>query len=240
MTFEQTQNLPTLKQAATDVLREAILRGRVRPGEQLKERDVAELIGVSRTPLREALNQLEREGLVESRPHRGYSVAAIDLKTGQQLLDLRRILDGYAARLAATAVTPKGLEDLDNILSELAVFERLEKPTVDDLAEEVRIGLRIHEIIARESGDAFLHETLKVLYSRLTLLIWVDVLWVDKWEDTRAEHKEIVSAIKAGAPARAELAAQSHVDRSCADLQRVIDAQALLHGRNIPPLSRVR
>ncbi|MDF8357560.1 GntR family transcriptional regulator [Ensifer adhaerens] len=240
MNIEANSNSPTLKQAATDALRELILKGRIRPGEQLRERDVAEMIGVSRTPLREALNQLEREGLVESQPHRGYSVTAIDLKTGQQLLDLRRVLDGYAARLAATAITQQGLDDLDAILAQLAVFEAMEKPSVDDLAEEVRIGLRIHEVIARESGDAFLYETLKVLYGRLTLLIWVDVLWVDKWDDTRADHKEIVFAVEARDPERAAAAAEAHVDRSRADLQRVIDAQTLLHGLNMPPSSRIR
>ncbi|MBX8827413.1 GntR family transcriptional regulator [Ochrobactrum sp. SFR4] len=235
MKNEENLSATTLKQAATEALRELILRGRVRPGDQLKEREVADMIGVSRTPLREALNQLEREGLVQSQPHRGYSVTAIDLKTGQQLLDLRRVLDGYAARLAAGAISQKGIEDLDGILGRLALFEAMETPTVDDLAEEVRIGLRIHEVIARESGDAFLYETLKVLYGRLTLLIWVDVLWIDKWDDTRAEHKEIVAAVKAGDAARASAAAEVHVGRARADLQRVIDAQWTCHGLIPPP-----
>jgi len=238
--MDTTPDTPTLKQAATDALRELILKGRIRPGEQLRERDVAEMIGVSRTPLREALNQLEREGLVQSQPHRGYTVTAIDLKTGQQLLDLRRILDGYAATLAAGVISQRGIDDLDAILAQLAVYEAMEQPSVDDLADEVRIGLRLHEVIARESGDAFLYETLKVLYGRLTLLIWVDVLWVDKWDDTRSDHKEIVFAVKARDAKRAAAAAEAHVDRSRADLQRVIDAQTLLHGLNMPPQSRVR
>lgn len=225
----------TRKQTATEALRKLIMSGRIRPGEQLRERDIAEQIGVSRTPLREAFNQLEREGLVESKPHRGYSVTVVDLKTGQQLYDLRKILDAYAATLTAEAITQKGIDDLNEVMAQLADFESREEPSIDDLAAEVRVGLRIHEIIARESGDPFLFETLKSLYGRLSLLIWVDVLWVDRWDFTRAEHREIVDAIVSRDGKRAAAAAETHVQRSKDDLQRVIDAQTLLHGSHWPP-----
>jgi DNA-binding GntR family transcriptional regulator len=203
----------------------------------LRERELAEQIGVSRTPLREALNQLEREGLVESQPHRGYSVTTIDLKTAQQLYDLRKMLDGYAAALASEAITKGGIADLNSIMGQLAEFEANKEPTIEDLAEEVRVGLGVHEVIARESGDPFLFQTLKSLYGRLSLLIWIDVLWVDRWDLTRAEHKEIVAAIVSHDRERAAKAAETHVQRSRDDLQRVVDAQTLLHG-NLWPLTR--
>ncbi len=220
----------TLKQIAYEALRGMILRGEIRPGEQVRESDLGGQLGISRTPLREALNQLENEGLVESQPHRGYFVTTVDLKTAGQLLDLRKMLDGYAVSLAVDAISDAGMDDLNAVMARLAEFEARADLPLEDLAEEVRVGMRIHEIIARETGDRFLIDTLKALYGRLSLLIWVDVLWVDRWDLTRGEHKEIVDAIIARDKSRAVEAAERHVQRSIDDLQRVVNAQSLLHG----------
>ena len=95
--FKPEKSAGTLKQIAYEALRGMILRGEIRPGEQIRESDLGGQLGISRTPLREALNQLENEGLVQSQPHRGYFVTTVDLKTAGQLLDLRKMLDGYAA-----------------------------------------------------------------------------------------------------------------------------------------------
>ncbi|MDN2567465.1 GntR family transcriptional regulator [Aquibium sp. A9E412] len=229
-TAETAATAPTLKQSTFDRLRAMILSGALRPGEALRERELAVALGVSRTPLREALNKLEIEGLVEGAPHRGFRVTVVDLKTAGELLDLRKMLDGYAAGLAAESISPAGIADLEAVMARLARFEARETLSLEDLAEEVRIGMRIHEIIARETGHGFLIDTLTALYGRLSLLIWVDVLWVDRWELTRAEHKEIVAAVIARDAARAAAAAEAHVTRARAALQRVVDAQSLLHG----------
>lgn len=228
----------TLKQSAYEGLRGMILSGEVQPGEQLRERDLSERLGVSRTPLREALNQLEREGLVESQPHRGYFVPILDLKTAEELLDLRMMLDGYAAALAADVISEEGIAELKDVMGRLAKFAASADLAIEDLAEEVRVGMRIHDVIARETGHRFLYETLRQLYGRLSLLIWVDVLWVDKWDLTRAEHKEIVEAVIARDKDRAVAAAKVHVQRSRDDLKRVVQAQSLLHGKSRGRLER--
>lgn len=228
----------TLKQNVYDALRSMILSGEVSPGEQMRERDLSERLGVSRTPLREALNQLEREGLVESQPHRGYFVPILDLKTAEELLDLRIMLDAYATGLAVDAISEQGLAELKTVMDRLAEFAAKPDLAIEELAEEVRVGMRIHEIVARESGHRFLYETLRQLYGRLSLLIWVDVLWVDKWDLTRAEHKEIVEAITARDKERAVTATRLHVQRSRDDLMRVVQAQSLLHGKSRGRLER--
>lgn len=228
------RNPATLKQTAFDRVRAMILRGEVRPGEPLRERELSDKLGLSRTPLREALNKLEIEGLVENQPHRGYTVTVVDLKTAGELLDLRMLLDAHAAALAADLITEKGIAELDAVMRRLAAFEAHEDLSLDDLAEEVRTGMRIHEIIVRETGQRFLIDTLNALYGRLSLLIWVDVLWIDRWDLTRAEHKEIVAAVTARDRKRAARAAELHVQRSRDDLQRVVDAQSLLHGTHRP------
>lgn len=228
----------TLKQNVYDALRSMILSGEVSPGEQLRERELSEKLGVSRTPLREALNQLEREGLVESQPHRGYFIPILDLKTAEELLDLRLMLDAYAIALAVDMISEDGLEELKAVMRRLAEFAAKPELAIEELAEEVRVGMQIHEIVARESGHRFLYETLRHLYGRLSLLIWVDVLWVDKWDLTRAEHKEIVEAIIARDKERAVAATRLHVQRSRDDLMRVVQAQSLLHGKSRGRLER--
>ena len=123
--------------------------------------------------------------------------------------------------LTATA-TPEVRKD---IIRQLAVFERKNKPRPDELRQEVQLGLRIHEVIARESGNSFIRETLLQIYDRLRLLTWIDVLWFDKWPLTRKEHRELVDAVTARDEKRAAKIAARHVKRSWEDALWVITAQ---------------
>lgn len=101
----------------------------------------------------------------------------------------------------------------------------------EELAEEIRVGLQIHYIIARESGQEFLNEILINMYGRLSLFVWVEVLWVDKWDVTRAEHREIVDAVISRDEARARKAAQDHVQRSIDGMGRISQALSFLQSR---------
>ena len=221
----------TLKKSAYEALKAFILSGDLRPGERLGERELTERLGVSRTPLREALNQLERDGLVVSKPRRGYFVLDLDPKAIEDLLDLRCVLDAYAARLAVRRMTDADIEELRGVVRQLEVLERRSDQTTEEIAEEIRAGLRIHEVIARTGGNRLLYETLMGLYDRLSLLIWIEVLWVDEWELTRREHREIVDAIAARDETRAVAAAEAHVQRSRENVLRVARAQSLLQKR---------
>jgi DNA-binding GntR family transcriptional regulator len=89
----------------------------------------------------------------------------------------------------------------------------------------VQLGLRIHEVIARESGNSFICETLLQIYDRLRLLTWIDVLWFDKWQLTREEHRELVDAITTRDEKQAAKIAGRHVKRSREDSLWVITAQ---------------
>jgi DNA-binding GntR family transcriptional regulator len=214
-----------LSQIAYDALRTMILSGEVRPGERLGERELARRIQVSRTPLREALGRLERDGLAVSKPGLGYFAMEFDAGAVQELYELREILEVHASRLAARRIGDAGIRELRDIMQQLAGFERKKKLSIDELREEVHLGLRIHEVIARESGNTLICDALYQLYDRLRLLTWIDVLWFDTWAITRREHRNLVAAVVAHDADRAAKVAQRHVRRSRDDAVHVIKVQ---------------
>jgi DNA-binding GntR family transcriptional regulator len=215
----------TVARAAYEALRSLILSGALKPGERLGERELARRINVSRTPLREALQRLERDGLVESKRGLGYRPVSFEPRAVADIYGLRELLELHVCREAATCISEAGIRELADIQSFLARFETAESLSVDQLREEVELGFRIHEIIAREAGNALICETLMQLYDRLRLLEWIDVLWIDKWPVTRGEHRALVAAISARDPERAVAVAQGHLKRCKDDALRVIKAQ---------------
>lgn len=215
----------SLSQIAYDSLRTMILSGQVRPGDRLGERELARRIQVSRTPLREALGRLERDGLAINKPGVGYFALEFDPKAVEEIYEFRALLEVHAARAAARLIGGAGVRALKDIMRQLAVYERKDKPSVDELREEVQLGLRIHEVIARESGNSIICETLLQIYDRLRLLTWIDVLWFDKWALTRREHRDLVEAVTARDEKRAAKIAGRHVKRSWEDSLWVITAQ---------------
>lgn len=101
-----------LRDVVFNTLREAILRGNLKPGERLMELQLAEMLGVSRTPIREAIRMLEQEGLAITLPRRGAEVAKISLKDMEDFLEIRETLDEFAAQLACRRITSEQLERL--------------------------------------------------------------------------------------------------------------------------------
>ena len=101
----QPHDVRSLRDRAYDDIREAILTGALRPGERIKERDVAAQMGISTTPVKEALRRLEQDGLVVSQPRRGAVVGPLVLTPPEEILKIRAHLEGLAARFAAEKMT---------------------------------------------------------------------------------------------------------------------------------------
>src|SRR5690349_14398493 len=137
-----------LSQIAYDAVRTMILSGEVKPGERLSERELARQIQVSRTPLREALGRLERDGLAVNKPGMGYYALEFGPKVVEELYEFRELLEIHATLAAIERIDETGIRELDDIMRQLAVYERKAKPSVEELREEVQLGLRIHEVIA--------------------------------------------------------------------------------------------
>jgi len=128
--------------AATELIREAIIDGRLEPGERLKEEELARQLGISRTPIREALLMLQVEGLITAEPNRGATVRAHTSGDHEDLYILRARLGGHAARRAARLVTDA---DVERLRESCDRFDAL-SPT-DELRELVRENLFCHSTI---------------------------------------------------------------------------------------------
>lgn len=132
----------SLKEEVHEGIRQDIMDGTFLPGDLLKERELAEKYGVSKTPVREALSMLEQDNLVKTIPRAGYMVTQLTLRDLQEVYQLRVILEPLAARLAAESLTDEDLQELERL-------------TVTSDPEEARLfNRRFHLLIARASGNS--------------------------------------------------------------------------------------
>jgi DNA-binding GntR family transcriptional regulator len=112
------QERKSLGEHVFESLKHSIIRGKISSGEWLVESHIAETLGISRTPVREAIHKLEREGLIERQPRGGFTVLGLDRNDIEETFGIRSVLEGYAARLAAVKHDPQELEDLENKIDE--------------------------------------------------------------------------------------------------------------------------
>jgi DNA-binding GntR family transcriptional regulator len=154
-----------LRDVVYEHLKEAILVGRFVPGERLLEVELAEQMGVSGTPVREAMRRLEREGLVVLRPFRGAEVVRVPRERAEQLFQVREALESLAARLAASRVSPSDVALLRSIVEQAQVAaQNGDYPGVNTL------NRRFHAELARLSGNAPLGTLLELIQDHINLL----------------------------------------------------------------------
>lgn len=210
-----------LRRHAHEVLKGMILSATFHPGERLSEVRLSQLIGVSRTPLREALMLLEAEGLVVGRQNSGYSVVHFDPGTIHNLLVAREGLDGYVAEVACRMATEEDLGRLRAVMAEIAESDGQEGSASPETARQLELGLKVHEVIVTSTGNPALQEMTRRLYEQLRAALWLEVLWLDSWADAVEQHREIVEAVLARDVPRAVEAAREHVRDSLRNMARV-------------------
>jgi DNA-binding GntR family transcriptional regulator len=191
---------------ATEALRDAILAGRLRSGTRLRQTDLAARIGISRTPIREALGRLQQEGLVEILPAAGVRVAVLNLREAAELYDVREALDGLAARLAARRIDAAGLAALQRSLARMArCLER------GDANQWFPAHVAFHDGIVKAGGNARLQSLSSLV--RLSIRHFHPLLLrtANRLEDAFREHRAIFAAIAARDEAEAERRAREHI-----------------------------
>ena len=205
----QPHEVRSLRDRAYDDIREAILTGALQPGERIKERDVAAQMGISTTPVKEALRRLEQDGLVVSQPRRGAVVGPLVLTAPAEILELRAHLEGLAAGLAARKMTAQGKRDLASELDELESLYRTSagSPAV---AEATNV---FHHRIRDGAENVFLDRFLDTLAPFDRTIRIRSTLDPSEAEQDRVEHREIVDAIVAGDGATAERVMYEHIHR---------------------------
>jgi DNA-binding GntR family transcriptional regulator len=216
----------TLARTAYESLRALILTGELQPGARLIEIELAMRLKVSRTPLREALNRLARDGLVTHESHRGYVVAEFDVDYFEDAFGMREALDGYAALQATLHIVDEDRQTLQSIVRRCDELASEKDRSIDSLLEEMQLGLEVHRVIARASGNRMLAQTLGEILDRCQYFVWLELLWLDEWAAARREHAAIVEAICRGEGERAAELARNHVRGSKNNVVRFLKARS--------------
>jgi DNA-binding GntR family transcriptional regulator len=192
--------------AASEVIRKAIVDGRLPPGRRLKEEELARELGMSRTPIREALLVLESDGLVESVPRRGATVRSYAVEDLDDLYGLRALLEGYAARRAAARISAEALDRLD------ASCERFERLRPDaDAAELVEENFVFHNVILEAAGSTRLAGLVRAVVE--IPLVYKSFHWYSPEQTVNSQrcHRRLARALRTGDGERAEAAMKEHV-----------------------------
>ncbi|HLH66259.1 MAG TPA: GntR family transcriptional regulator [Solirubrobacteraceae bacterium] len=191
---------------ASELIRDAILYGRLLPGERLKEEQLARDLGLSRTPVREALLLLQAEGLIESVPNRGAVVRAFSSTELADMYDLRAMLESYAARRAATRVSEDQLVELQGSCQRFRTAR-----LAHDVTAMTRENLRFHFTIAEAAGTPKLAELVRGAIQ--VPLVASSFSWYTKRLSQRSEdfHRRILAALASRDPERAELLMKEHI-----------------------------
>jgi DNA-binding GntR family transcriptional regulator len=210
----------TLRLLVEEKLRSAIAIGRFKPGQRLIERELCELTGVGRTSIREALRQLEAEGLVTTVPHRGPSVSTITLEEARQLYAVRALLEGHAGREFARRREPEDLRDLN-----LAVKRFVQAAKTDDRSELIQAKTAFYLALMRGCGNMFVEQMLTIMHNRITVLRLTSMTSPGRLKNSVAEIKAIHDAIRDGDADRAEALCINHIEEAAKVALRVLAAE---------------
>jgi DNA-binding GntR family transcriptional regulator len=192
--------------AVYHTLRTAILRNILREGERLQERPIGEILGVSRTPIREALQRLEAEGFVANHPRLGFVVETLTLQDIEDIYVMRVALEGVAARLAARVATAGDVETLE------AIQERIEKAHERrDIDRVTILNSHFHDELCRAAKNKRLADAANRLHDNIQRLGRTTLVNEKRRAQALREHRGLIAAIKAGDPERAERIAADHM-----------------------------
>lgn len=214
------REIPTLRQRVLDKLREAILDFRLKPGQKLVERALCEMLGVSRTSVREALRHLEAEGLVESRPHRGRYVATITPDEARSLYEVRAELEGLAVQLFTCRADNAQVQALAGAVDEL------EKTYARGQAlAMLKAKSRVYDIIFAGCGNAVCAEISRALQARVSYLRGMSLSAPGRTGDSIIEIRRILDAVQARDSAAARKACVEHVASASRVAQHTLASQ---------------
>ncbi|MBQ0107709.1 MAG: GntR family transcriptional regulator [Phascolarctobacterium sp.] len=202
-------NHQPLREAVCNAIRDAINNGVLKPGDRLMEIQLAEELGISRTPVREAIRKLEMEGFVVMIPRRGTYVTDISLKDVTEIYEIRISLDMLAASLAAERINDDELEEMDRQLlltSKYNIDTEMEKIVACDSV--------FHDVLYRAARNERLVSIINNLRDQLTNMRGRTMAQPGRLAETLTEHRILLDAIASRDPEAAAAAARSHIENA--------------------------
>ena len=181
----------TLREKILETIRDAILKGTLKPGERVSEPELAERFGISRTPIREAFRQLESEGYLEVMPRKGAVVASLSERDVVEFYSIKSILEGHAARIAAERMSERDLERLETINAKLEQIA-----TEGDIKTFFRVHNEFHELFIKASGNDKLTELINQLVLKFNRLRLASLAQPGRMAISVQEHRKIIEAFR--------------------------------------------
>lgn len=189
--FQIDRQAAPIRMQTHQKLREAILDGHFKPGDRLYERELCEWFGVSRTSVREALRQLESEGLVWTVPNQGPIVTRVFLEEAEDIYQVRELLECLACSLFAERATGEQLDDLTRSVGELE-----DACAAGDVGQFLNVKTTVYEILFSGCGNSVAHSIFKSLFARVNFLRKTSLSRPGRTRESVAEIKAILSAIQ--------------------------------------------
>lgn len=209
--FRVMRSAAPLRHSVTENIRNAIAVGHFQPGERLPERELCEMIGVSRTLVREALRQLESEGLIFIIPHRGPVVATLTVAQAKGIYAVRTELEGLASELFAEQASDAQLLALKKSFEELKIALTKSGPI-----DRLKAKNYFYDCLVEGSGNEALGDTLRMLNSRVTLLRATSLKAAGRTKKSIEELERLMKALSSRDALAARKAAAIHVKNAAA------------------------
>ena len=202
------QNHRPLREMVYEELKMQILTGAIVPGTRMMEVELAKEIGVSRTPIREAIRKLEKEGLVTIEPRRGAYASQISTEDMVEILEVRQNMEGLAAFFAASRMKPEQLADLKEVATNY-------NTAVSDgnMEDMIKYDTRFHRIIVESCNNKILVQMIEQLQELVLRFRYIYYDDFRRAENMPSEHEIILKAIERGDAEAAREAADIHIDR---------------------------
>jgi len=221
--FDQKKESKSLTSLIFDRIREDILNGKYISGEKLVEQKLAEELGVSRTPVREALKQLELDGLVENTPNRGVVVKSITKEDIVDILTIRLCIEGLVGEWAAERIGESEIKELEEIF-DLMEFYTLKR----DIDKIFELNTKFHEILYVAAKSRYLEGVLNDFQLFIKKSRSSSLKIEGRIEVALEEHREILNAIKTGDSKRTSAALTAHITQSNFNIKQLMDTQKIV------------
>jgi DNA-binding GntR family transcriptional regulator len=201
-----------------DYLLNSIRTGVITSGQTLTERGLAEKLGVSRTPIREAFRKLAELGLVKYEPHKGVKVITLSLDRVGHLYDVRELLEGLAVRTLTKLNDSEALAELKGFIDQAE-----KEVAVNNINELSVINAEFHKALARYSKNTYLEDIMNILQTHISLMMSTSLSNTGRPLENIEEHKMIIHAIKSGDADFAENIAKYHVRQARAHAIKMLE-----------------
>lgn len=202
-------NYQPLRETVCEALRNAIRNGILEPGERLMEVQLAEELGISRTPVREAIRKLEQEGYVIMMPRRGTYVSSVSVNDIKEIFEIRSALESLSTGLAARRIEPDELEKLRALLTEIE--GHIQRKDIDKIVEA---DIEFHGLLYQVSRNERLVTIISNLKEQLARFRTLSMSYPGRLQETLEEHRAMVEAIAAGDVEAARDAAERHMEQA--------------------------